>query len=58
MMMDKKTQKRVTVLREKVQKLQKLVAGIRTQNDDPEELQRLEADLSKTKEELAKLLTS
>ncbi len=56
--MDKKTQKRVTILREKIQKLQKLVAGVKTQNDEPEELAKMEADLQKMKDELEKLLKS
>ena len=54
--MDKKTQKRVTILREKVQKLNKLIAGIKGQNDEPEELEKVEAELRKTQEELDKLL--
>lgn len=54
--MDKKTQKRVTILRQRVQKLKKMLAGVKAQNDDPDEVKWVEAELQKVAGELDCLL--
>lgn len=53
--MDKKTKKRTAVLRERLQKLQQMLAGARQQRDDVNEVLELERQLAKTREELAAL---
>lgn len=54
--MDKKTQKRVTILRQHLQQLQQRLAGAKKQNDDPDELAQIEQELHKTQTELKDLL--
>lgn len=56
--MDKKTQKKVSVLRQRVQKLQKTLAGVKMQTDEPDEVERIEQELTQTKSEIANLLGS
>ena len=56
--MDKKAKKRIEVLRKKIAELQPRLAGARKQNDDPEELRTLEADLAAAQAELEKLKDS
>ena len=53
--MNKKTKNKLSVLRERVQKLQKQLAGARQQDDEPGEVQRLEAEIAKNNEEIEKL---
>ena len=56
--MDKKAKKRIEVLRKKISELQPRIAGARKQNDDPDELRALEADLAAAQAELDKLKDS
>ncbi len=53
--MNKKIKKKLEVLRAKVQKLQKQIAGARQQSDEAGEVARLEAELAKAQEELEAL---
>jgi DNA-binding FrmR family transcriptional regulator len=53
--MDKKAKKKQDVLRQRVQKLQQQLAGARKQMDDPEEVRRLEQELSAASGELEKI---
>lgn len=56
--MDKKAKKRIEVLRKKIADLQPRLAGARKQNDDPDELRKLEADMAAAQAELEKLKAS
>jgi hypothetical protein len=56
--MDKKSQKRIEVLRKKVAELQPRLAGAKKQMDDPDEVRRLETDLAAAQAELDKLKKS
>lgn len=53
--MDKKAKKRIEVLRKKIADLQPRLAGARKQMDDPDEVRKLEAELSAAQTELSKL---
>ena len=53
--MDKKDKKRRQVLHERLQKLQRLLADARKQNDSPEELRSLETQMREIREELDRL---
>jgi hypothetical protein len=55
---DKKAKKRVQVLRERLQKLEKMLAGARQQPDDASEIKDFEQQIAKIKEELATLAAS
>ena len=56
--MDKKAKKRIDVLQPKLQKLRMQLAGAKKQMDDPDEVRRLEAELSSAQAEIEKLKTS
>jgi predicted nucleic acid-binding Zn-ribbon protein len=56
MSMNKKAKKRIPIVRERIAKLQKLLAATKLQCDDPQELRDLEQQIEKAKEELAELL--
>ncbi|MGD9632630.1 MAG: hypothetical protein AB7G28_07780 [Pirellulales bacterium] len=56
--MDKKAKKRIEVLRKKISELQPRLAGARKQMDEPEEVRKLEAELSAAQAEIAKLQAS
>lgn len=56
--MDKKTKKRIEVLRKKLPQLQQMLAGAKEQPDDPEEPARLQAELDAAKAEIHKLKSS
>ena len=56
--MNKKAKKLVEVLRKKITQLQKQLAGAKEQPDDPEEPERLQAEIDAAKEEIAKLKAS
>ena len=43
--MDKKTKKKLEILNQKLQQLRQRLAGAKQQNDDPGEIQRLEAEI-------------
>ena len=53
--MDKKTKKRLEVLRQKVEKTQKLLAAAKQQTDDPDEVAQLEAQIVELKAEIERL---
>ena len=53
--MDKKAKKKTQTLRQRLQKLQQQLAGVRKQADDPGELKGLEDQIASTQAELAKL---
>ena len=53
--MDKKKKKRLDVLQQKITKLQKLLAAEKKQPDDPTEIPRIEAELTKAHEEITSL---
>ncbi|MEM7784306.1 MAG: hypothetical protein AAF939_07130 [Planctomycetota bacterium] len=53
--MDKKTKKRLEVLRQKLEKAQKLLAAAKQQADEPDEIQNAEQNIVELKEEIAKL---
>ena len=54
--MDRKTKKRITVLKQKRQNLRLQLATVRKFPDDPTEAPRIEQELAKIEEELARLL--
>ncbi|MEX2186179.1 MAG: hypothetical protein WD875_05270 [Pirellulales bacterium] len=56
--MDKKAQKKIDVLRQRLQKLRQQLAGAKTQMDDIEEVRRLEADIASAESEIEKLKES
>jgi hypothetical protein len=56
--MDKKAKKRVEVVRQKLATLQQQLAGAKAQPDDPSEPARLQAEIDKLHQELAKLKAS
>ena len=49
--MDKKTKKRLDIVRQRLQVLEKNLAGARKQDDEPGEVERLEAEIAKLKSE-------
>jgi DNA-binding FrmR family transcriptional regulator len=51
-MVDKKEKKRIVVLRERLKKLQQMLAGVKQQCDDPREAEEVEQQIAKTKSEL------
>ena len=53
--MDKKTKKRLEVLRQKVEKTQKLLASARAQTDEPDEIENLEKQLAQYQSEIAEI---
>lgn len=53
--MDKKAQKRVAILRQRVQNLQRMLAGAKSQTDEPNEIKRIEKDLQDAKAEIDRL---
>ena len=56
--MDKKAKKRLDVINQKVAKLRQQLSGARQQNDEPGEVERLEAEIKALQEESAKLKAS
>ena len=53
--MNKKQKKQIDVARKKIQQLQQLMAGIKTQLDDPEELRSLQAEIDKHEAAIEKI---
>jgi peptidoglycan hydrolase CwlO-like protein len=53
--MDKKSQKRIEMLRKKINDVQQRLAGARKQMDDPSEVAQLESELTAAKAEIEKL---
>ena len=56
--MDKKTKKKLEVTRQKIQKLEQQRAGAKSQNDEPGEVERLTAEISKLREQADELKAS
>jgi peptidoglycan hydrolase CwlO-like protein len=56
--MDKKAQKRIELLRKKINEIHPRLAGAKKQMDDPDEVHKLEAELAAAKEEIEKLKRS
>lgn len=56
--MDKKSQKRIDLLRKKVGDLQQRLAGARKQMDDAHEVVQLEKELAEAQQEIEKLKKS
>jgi hypothetical protein len=56
--MDKKAKKKIEVLRKRVAKLRQQLAGAKGQMDDPEEVERLEAEVNAADAEITKLKVS
>ena len=55
--MDKKAKKKIDVLHKKVSHLQQQLAGATRQMDDPEEVEKLRADIAAAQEQIEKLKT-
>ena len=53
--MEKKTKKKIEVLRKRIEKMRRLLHDAKEQMDDPSEVDRLEAALAETKAEIARL---
>ncbi len=53
--MDKKSKKRLEVLRRKQDKYQQLLKDAKAQTDEPGEVEKIEAELEKIKAEIAEL---
>ena len=53
--MDKKIKKRLEVLRHKVEKSQKLLVAARQQTDEPDEVQKIEQQISAYQAEIDEL---
>jgi predicted nucleic acid-binding Zn-ribbon protein len=53
--MDKKTKKRLEILRQKVEKNQKLLAAAKQQTDEPDEIQKIEQQIVDLKSEITEL---
>ncbi len=56
--MDKKTKKKLEVLRSRVQTLRNQLAGAKKQQDDPLEVQRLEKEIADAEAEIERLKAS
>ena len=56
--MDKKTKKKIDVIRQRKQKLQKQLAGAKQQDDEPGEVERLEQQIADCDAEVEKLKAS
>lgn len=54
-MADKKTKKRLEVLRGKLEKQQKLLKAAKSQTDEPGEVEKIESDIEAIKAEIAEL---
>lgn len=54
--MDKKSKKRVVVLRQRLLKLQKILASVKLQCDDPQEVVDVQAEIAKTEHEISELM--
>ena len=56
--MDKKSKKRLLVINKKLQNLRQQLSGAREQDDEPGEIQRLEADIDRFEDESRELKAS
>ena len=55
MAVDKKSKKRLEVLRKKLEKLQAQLAGAKQQEDEPGEVSGIEKEIEETRAEMAEL---
>ena len=55
MAIDKKSKKRLEVLRKKLEKLQLQLAGVKQQEDEPGEAAKLEREIEETRAEMHEL---
>ena len=53
--MDKKTKKRLEILRQKVEKAQKVLAAAKQQTDEPDEVEKIEKTIAEFKAEIKEL---
>ena len=53
--MDKKTKKKLDILHQRLRKLRQRLAGAKKQEDEPGEVQRLEAEISTVETEVKRL---
>lgn len=56
--MDKKIKKKIDVANQKLQKLRLQLAGAKQQDDEPGEVERLEAEIAATEADVKKLRAS
>ena len=56
--MDKKNKKRIDLLNKRLQKLRQQLSGAKQQTDDPDEVERIEAEILVVHEEIAELKKS
>ncbi len=56
--MDKKQKKRLDILQKKMQTLNQKLAGVKAQADEPGEIEAVEQEIVKTREEIEKLKAS
>ena len=56
--MDKKAKKKIEVLRQRIQKIHKQLAGARQQDDEPGEIERLENEIAQAQAQIEKLKSS
>jgi hypothetical protein len=56
--MDKKAKKRIDVLNQRLRKLRQQLSGHKQQNDDPDELARIEKEIAEAEAELTMLKAS
>ena len=57
-LMDKKTKKKIDVLRKRIEKTQQQVAGAKLQPDEPDEVENLQKEIEKMRAEIDKLKAS
>ncbi len=53
--MDKKTKKRLEILRQKLEKTQKLLVAAKQQTDEPDEIRNIERQIEELKSEIDEL---
>ncbi len=56
--MNKKTQKKLQTLNQRVQRLRQQLAGTKKQSDEPDEIRLLEQQIAEAEAEIAKLKAS
>lgn len=56
--MDKKAKKRIDLLNKRLQTLRQQLAGAKQQNDEPEDVSRLESEIANVSQEIVELKAS
>ena len=56
--MDKKSKKKIEVARKKIDNLMKQLAGAKQQTDEPDEIEKIQAEIAAKKAEIEKLKNS